>query len=116
MGGNKTPIVDEHVIFEGGNSSFVEEYHAHLMEGGKPYTGEAPSQLRRLTVDECLAIQTFPSDYDLAGAQSAMYRQIGNAVPCKMAEAVATAVKRILDYGCQSSLDDELSIQAVAAE
>ena len=96
MGGNKTPIVDEEEIFAGA-SSFVEEYHARLTKGGKPLTREAPKRLRRLTVDECLAIQTFPADYKMHGSRSAMYRQIGNAVPCRLAAVVATTVREILD-------------------
>lgn len=98
MGGNKTPIIDEAEIFEG-MSSFVEEYHSHLMNGGKPRTGYAPNRLRRLTVDECLAIQTFPAHYQLAGSRSAQYRQIGNAVPPMLAEAVANVVVQGLDGG-----------------
>lgn len=95
MGGNKTPIVDEDQIFAG-ETPYVAAYHAGLMKGGKPKAGVAPTRLRRLTVDECLAIQTFPSDYKLAGSRSAMYRQIGNAVPCGLAEVVARAVRSIL--------------------
>jgi len=95
MGGNKTPIVDEGVIF-GQTDSFVEGYHAHLIKGGKPYSGEAPSQLRRMTIDECLAVQTFPSDYILCGRQSSMYRQIGNAVPSLLAYAVAQSAANLL--------------------
>ena len=91
MGGNKTPIIDEAEIFEGA-ASFIEEYHEHLMRGGKPRTGNAPKRLRRLTVDECLAFQTFPHDYKLVGSRSAQFRQIGNAVPPKLAEAVARVV------------------------
>jgi len=98
MGGNKTPIIDEAEIFEG-KPSFVEEYHRHLMNGGEPRTGYAPDRLRRLTVDECLAIQTFPPNYQLAGSRSAQYRQIGNAVPPMLAEAVAQVVARCLDGG-----------------
>ena len=96
MGGNKTPIIDEGVIFNQ-QTSFVEGYHAHLLQGGKPYSGEAPKQLRRMTVDECLAIQTFPNDYCLHGKQSSMYRQIGNAVPCVLAYSVAQAARNLLE-------------------
>jgi DNA (cytosine-5)-methyltransferase 1 len=95
MGGNKTPIVDEEQIFRG-SRSVVETYHRELTQGATPRSGTAPKALRRLTVDECLAIQTFPPGYKLAGAQSAMYRQIGNAVPCKLAEAVASSVRALL--------------------
>ncbi|WP_460410363.1 MULTISPECIES: DNA cytosine methyltransferase [unclassified Pseudomonas] len=95
MGGNKTPIVDEESIFNG-TPSYIEEYHRHLMSGGNPRQGEAPKRLRRLTIDECLAIQTFPADYILAGSQSATFKQIGNAVPCMMAQAVAMSLKRVI--------------------
>lgn len=95
MGGNKTPIVDEAEIFDG-EPSYVVEYHRMLREGGKPYEGVAPSRLRRLTVDECLAIQTFPEGFELAGQQSARYRQVGNAVPCRLAFCVADSVREIL--------------------
>jgi len=98
MGGNKTPIVDEDEIFEG-KKSYVEQYHRHLRRGGAPRSGNAPKRLRRLTVDECLAIQTFPSDFKMAGRQSSMYRQIGNAVPCKLAEAVARTVRLFIEEG-----------------
>jgi DNA (cytosine-5)-methyltransferase 1 len=96
MGGNKTPIVDEDQIF-GKASSYVKAYHTHLMRGKTPRKGNAPTRLRRLTVDECLAIQTFPETYNLAGSRSSMYRQIGNAVPCKLAHVVADVVKSALD-------------------
>jgi DNA (cytosine-5)-methyltransferase 1 len=96
MGGNKTPIVDEAEIFEG-RASYVEAYHASLEAGQPSRTGDAPARLRRLTIDECLAIQTFPADYDLRGSKSAMYRQIGNAVPCRLAEAVALAIRAAID-------------------
>lgn len=103
MGGNKTPIVDEAEIFDR-QESFVEQYHLRLWKGGSPKTGQAPKRLRRLTVDECLAIQTFPSEYRLSGSQSSMYRQIGNAVPCKLAFVVAKAIDDVLSM---SSIGDE---------
>lgn len=95
MGGNKTPIVDEDEIFSG-SSSYVERYHAGLLRGGKVCAGQAPKRLRRITIDEALAIQTFPATYKLSGSQSAMYRQIGNAVPCDLAKVVAELVNEIL--------------------
>jgi len=46
---------------------------------------------RRLTPRECLAIQSFPRDFysKLKGSVQQQYKQIGNAVPPKLAEAVA---------------------------
>ena len=92
MGGNKTPIVDDEEIF-GGASNFIEEYHAELMNGRSPRVGEAPKRLRRLTLAECAMIQTFPKEYNFAGSKSSIYRQIGNAVPCNLAEAIASSFR-----------------------
>jgi DNA (cytosine-5)-methyltransferase 1 len=96
MGGNKTPIIDEAEIFEG-EESFIEAYHASLIAGTKPREGNAPKRLRRLTIRECMAIQTFPAEYRFAGRKSAIYRQIGNAVPCDLTEAVASAFRYVLE-------------------
>lgn len=96
MGGNKTPIVDEGQIF-GGEESFIEEYHKGLLEGGSSHSGVAPDRLRRLTIRECAAIQTFPADYDFRGAKSSIYKQIGNAVPCRLAEVVGRSLAFVLD-------------------
>lgn len=95
MGGNKTPIIDEDEVFKG-EVSFVETYHARLMKGENPWAGDAPARLRRLTIRECMAIQTFPDDYQFLGRKSSVYRQIGNAVPCDLAEAVAQSFRAIL--------------------
>ncbi len=96
MGGNKTPIVDEDSLRKR-YVNWVETYHAELLAGKPPLSGEAPSRLRRLTTKETAALQTFPPDYDFAGTRSAVYRQIGNAVPCNLAYAVATMVYDILE-------------------
>lgn len=104
MGGNKTPIIDEAEIFDG-SSSYVIDYHNHLLSGGTPRVGLAPSRLRRITVDEALAIQSFPSNYKMAGSQSAMYRQIGNAVPCLLAEVLARAVGEALSVGLKKFVE-----------
>ena len=97
MGGNKTPFIDEEELYNGAES-FVEEYHKGLMNGSiTPEFKEAPKRLRRLTVEEAAAIQTFPKDYKFAGARSSMYKQIGNAVPCNLAHQVAKMIKAHLD-------------------
>ena len=46
-----------------------------------------------MTVAEAAAIQTFPPGYVFCGPVSKRYRQIGNAVPCALAEAVAKALR-----------------------
>src|SRR6185437_4180964 len=95
MGGNKTPIVDE-LHFQGEAPSWIEWYHAHLMNGGEPLGfKDAPARLRRLTLDEAIRIQTFPSDYRFHGRQSQIFTQVGNAVPCDLAWAVGKVMRRM---------------------
>lgn len=96
MGGNKTPIIDERQFY-GDGLSWVEEYHSHLSSGGRPYgMNDTPEYIRRLTLNEAQILHTFPEDYDFAGGKSAIYRQIGNAVPCGLAEAVAKTTMDVL--------------------
>ncbi len=47
---------------------------------------------RELTNRERARIQTFPDTFDFVGKYSSVRKQIGMAVPCKLAEVVATAV------------------------
>ena len=51
---------------------------------------------RRLSYKEAAAIQTFPKDMEFYGNLTSKYRQIGNAVPVKLAECVAKAVYELL--------------------
>ncbi len=97
MGGNKTPIIDDLLLGDASAEDWVVKYHRHLMDGGQPYSWkDVPAHLRRITVDEALAIQTFPASFILTGGKSAAYRMIGNAVPCNLAFAVAESVKHYL--------------------
>lgn len=93
MGGNKTPFVDEDYLYGEASSDWVVDYHRGLMEGTiVPEFKEAPERLRRITIREAARIQSFPDNYVFCGNKGAIYTQIGNAVPCRMAEAVAKAV------------------------
>jgi DNA (cytosine-5)-methyltransferase 1 len=56
---------------------------------GGPVIHNHPSLKRRLTVRECARIQTFPDSFIFSGSISAMYRQLGNAVPCKFSVHLA---------------------------
>lgn len=94
MGGNKTPIVDEVALHNVSIPNWFEAYHAGLISGTiKPGEVSIPATIRRLTIKECAALQTFPAGYLFCGKKTKQYRQIGNAVPCKFAEAVAMSVK-----------------------
>lgn len=51
---------------------------------------------RRLSYKEAAAIQTFPIDMEFCGDLESKYKQIGNAVPVKLAEIIASEVYKIL--------------------
>ncbi len=99
MGGNKTPIIDENLLKNKDCSDWINSYHRKLIN--KEITPEyktAPDFLRRITIKEAAKIQTFPDDYIFIGSKTAIYTQIGNAVPCELAKSVATAaIKTLLD-------------------
>jgi DNA (cytosine-5)-methyltransferase 1 len=52
--------------------------------------------VRYFTVREAARIQTFPDSYHIEGAWGEALRQLGNAVPVKLAEAVALSVMSLL--------------------
>lgn len=96
MGGNRTPIIDEHHLYDY-KESWVEQHHVSLMKGKSAAPDlMVPGHLRRLTIDEAALLQGFPANYEFVGPQSKVYCQIGNAVPCTLAEAVASAVRDLL--------------------
>ena len=63
------------------------------------YPTENPTvdNVRSITIREAARIQSFPDDYFFEGSRSAAFKQIGNAVPVKLAEHVANAVRPILE-------------------
>lgn len=89
-GGNKTPFID--------TLDEVPRYHAELMSGRPPRTGALPGG-RRLTIEECALIQTFPDGTRFHGARSSQYSQIGNAVPPLLAHHLGANLARLLCYG-----------------
>lgn len=72
------------------------EYHAHLRAGGAPRDGVVPGA-RRLTVEECAIIQTFPSDMVFTGSRSSQYTQVGDAVPPVLAAALGQVIAEQLN-------------------
>ena len=51
-----------------------------------------PKQDRPLSIKEYARLQQFPDDWKFTGTISAQYRQIGNAVPIGLAEAIGRAI------------------------
>lgn len=63
---------------------------------GHPGDSAPIDQARPLTTAERAAVQTFPPDYEFCGPATAREQMIGNAVPPRLAEYVATAVADVL--------------------
>ncbi|MET0306623.1 MAG: DNA cytosine methyltransferase [Solirubrobacterales bacterium] len=94
MGGNATPIIDQKELVAGAEP-WVVGYHARLRDGRNP-NKQAPRRMRRITVEEAAALQSFSPEWKWMGPQGAMYRQVGNAVPPVLAEHVALSVYEAL--------------------
>jgi len=68
-----------------------------------PATGPFHWKSRRLSVRELCRLQTFPDSYVIAGSYKSALRQIGNAVPCALAEILGIEIRRRL-FGDESAL------------
>ncbi|MBL6735427.1 MAG: DNA (cytosine-5-)-methyltransferase [Shewanellaceae bacterium] len=56
-----------------------------------------PEETRPLQTREYARIQTFPDEWEFCGSTSAVYKQIGNAVPVNLASAVGRSLIRLLN-------------------
>lgn len=52
-----------------------------------------PDDVRVLSLRECARIQEFPNDWTFAGSVAEQYEQVGNAVPIRLGELAARAIK-----------------------
>jgi DNA (cytosine-5)-methyltransferase 1 len=59
-----------------------------------PATGPFHWKNRLLSIKELCRLQTFPDDYQIAGDRRTAHRQIGNAVPCALAEMLGLEIRR----------------------
>lgn len=65
----------------------------HGVPGGENMMLRADGSVRYFTVRESARLQTFPDDFEFRGAWSEIMRQLGNAVPVKLAETISVDIK-----------------------
>jgi DNA (cytosine-5)-methyltransferase 1 len=69
----------------------------HGVPGGENMLARPDGTVRYFSIRESARLQTFPDDYQFHGSWSETMRQLGNAVPVKLAEVVARDVRAHLN-------------------
>lgn len=105
----KYPDLPEELKTHKNESSFIDRYKvvngkgvshtvvAHIAKDGHYYIHPDIEQCRSISVREAARLQSFPDDFYFEGSRSAAFKQIGNAVPPLMANAIAKKMKELLD-------------------
>jgi DNA (cytosine-5)-methyltransferase 1 len=68
----------------------------HGVPGGENMLRRPDGSVRYFTVRESARLQTFPDEMVFHGSWTETMRQLGNAVPCRLAEAVVSQVRDCL--------------------
>jgi DNA (cytosine-5)-methyltransferase 1 len=75
----------------------------HGVPGGENMLVKPSGAVRYFSIREAARLQTFPDDYEFFGAWSEAMRQLGNAVPVRLAEAVGRSVVSALEPRAQAA-------------
>lgn len=91
--GSKTNVHKYHVLRANEPSTTI---LAHLHKDGLRFIHYDSSQARSITVREAARLQSFDDDFEFIGTQGDAYKMIGNAVPVKFANAIASAIIELM--------------------
>lgn len=75
----------------------------HGVPGGENMVVMPDGSVRYFSIREAARLQTFPDDYIFPGSWSEAMRQLGNAVPVQLGQAVASAVAHTLTFSAISA-------------
>ncbi|QUP52263.1 DNA (cytosine-5-)-methyltransferase [Ralstonia syzygii] len=79
----------------------------HGVPGGENMFVKDDGTVRYFTVREAARLQTFPDEYEFHGSWSQTMRQLGNAVPVRLAEVVAASVAASL-AACENNAGNNI--------
>ncbi len=82
----------------------------HGVPGGENMIRFPDGSVRYLTVHEAALIQTFPRTYRFVGSRTEAMRQIGNAAPVVVCEAIAVAIRDFLAASSQATVQRSSAI------
>lgn len=69
---------------------------ANGVPGGENSLYQGAGRIRYFSVRECARLQTFPDEFIFSGAWTRQMRQVGNAVPVRLAEVMARSIHKAL--------------------
>lgn len=82
----------------------------HGVPGGENMLLNSNGTVRYFTVRESARLQTFPDQFELHGSWSEAMRQLGNAVPVRLARTIAEHIASHLDPEPNQATDDKVQL------